>query len=70
VTACGSGCPADVALYTRRNVAPTNKKYDCLSNAAGVAENCTNANPGNGYWYLRVRKVSGSGTVQLTVTLT
>jgi serine protease len=69
VTACGSGCPADISLYTRRAAAPTNKKYDCISSAAGVAENCTTANPGNGYWYVRVKKVTGKGTVQLTVTL-
>ncbi len=69
VTACSSSCPANVDLYTRRNAEPTNKKYDCRSSSAGDAENCTTASPASGYWYVRVKKVKGSGTVQLTVTL-
>jgi microbial collagenase len=69
VTACSTSCPANVDLYTRRGVKPTNKGYDCLSNTTGVAENCTTANPASGYWYIRVKQVTGKGTVQLTVTL-
>jgi microbial collagenase len=69
LTACSSNCPANVDLYTRRGAAPTNKKFDCVSNAAGDNENCTTANPGTGYWYVRVKKITGKGTVQLTVTL-
>ena len=69
LTACSSNCPANVDLYTRRGAAPTNKKYDCVSAAAGDDENCTTANPGSGYWYVRVKKITGKGTVQLTVTL-
>jgi serine protease len=69
VTACNSGCPANVDLYTRKGQAPTNKKYDCKAGTAGDNEACTTANPASAYWYIRVKKVQGSGTVQLTVTL-
>ena len=65
----GPGSGVDVALYTRNGVAPTNKKYDCRSQNAGNAETCTTVNPASAYWYVRVKRSSGSGTVQLTVTL-
>jgi PKD repeat protein len=69
VTVCNSSCPTNVDLYTRRGVAPTNKKYDCKASTSGPNETCTTANPASAYWYIRVKKVTGSGTVQLTVTL-
>ena len=69
VTACNASCPTNVDLYTRKGATPTNKKYDCKASTAGDNETCTTANPASAYWYIRVKKVTGSGTVQLTVTL-
>jgi serine protease len=69
VTACSTNCPKNVTLFTRRGAKPTGSLYDCKSAHAGNAEECITANPGDGYWYIRVKSVTGAGTVQLTVTL-
>ncbi len=63
-------CPLDADLYTRSNVKPTDTAYNCRSNARGNSETCTTANPYPSYWYIRVKRYAGAGTVNLTVTLT
>ena len=69
--ACSGGsCPVDAELYTRQSSRPTNAVYACHSNTLGNAETCTTANPAAAYWYLRVKRTSGTGKVKLTVTLT
>ncbi len=68
--ACGFfSCSLDADLYTRSNVKPTDSLYNCRSQARGNAENCTTANPYPSYWYIRVKRYSGTGTISLTVTL-
>jgi serine protease len=67
---CGVlSCSVDADLYTRAGARPTDTVYNCVSQASGNAENCTTANPASGYWYIRVKRYSGAGTVNLTVTL-
>ena len=67
---CGFfSCPIDADLYTRSNVRPTDSLYNCRSNKRGNAETCTTRNPYPGYWYIRVKRYSGAGTVNLTVSL-
>jgi hypothetical protein len=68
---CGFlSCPLDADLYTRSNVKPTDSAYNCRSATRGNAESCTTSNPYPSYWYIRVKRYSGAGTVNLTVTLT
>jgi PKD repeat protein len=67
---CGLlSCSVDADLYTRAGARPTDTVYACTSQTSGNAENCTTANPASGYWYVRIKRYSGSGTVNLTVTL-
>ncbi len=63
-------CPLDADLYTRAGSRPTDSAYSCRAMVKGNAENCTSVNPTSGYWYIRVKRYSGSGSVNLTVTLT
>jgi serine protease len=69
VTVCNVSCPTNVDLYTRHAAWPNNATYYCRSALAGDNETCTTASPASGYWFIRVKKISGAGTVQLTVTL-
>jgi serine protease len=62
-------CSLDADLYTRSGAKPTTSTYTCRSNVRGNAETCTSASPVSGYWYVLVHRYSGSGTVNLTVTL-
>lgn len=67
---CGFfSCPVDGDLYTRSNVKPTDTLYNCRSNRRGNAETCTTSNPYPSYWYIRIKRYSGAGTLNLTVTL-
>jgi serine protease len=69
--ACGLlNCPLDADLYTRQGAKPTDTVYACRPNASGNNETCTHASPTQGYWYIRVKSYSGSGTVNLKATLT
>ncbi len=69
--ACGLlSCALDADLYTRQGAKPTDTVYACRPNSSGNAETCTHASPGAGYWYIRVKSYSGSGTVTIKATLT
>jgi subtilisin family serine protease len=69
--ACGLlSCPLDADLYTRQGARPTDTTYACRPNTSGNAETCTHASPGQGYWYIRVKSYSGSGTVTIKATVT
>ncbi|HUR78953.1 MAG TPA: S8 family serine peptidase [Acidimicrobiales bacterium] len=62
-------CAFDADLFTRAASKPTDSTYACRSEASGNAENCTTADPASGYWYIRIKRYAGSGTVDLTVKL-
>lgn len=66
ILTCGS---ADFDLYGRRNAEPTTSTYDWRGYTSG-GEEVTTDNPGAGTWYIMVRSYSGTGSYQLTVTLT
>ncbi|NHJ84958.1 MAG: hypothetical protein FK734_05820 [Asgard group archaeon] len=66
VLTCGS---ADFDLYGRLNAEPTTSTYDWRGYTSG-GEDVTYNNPGAGIWYIMVRDYSGSGSYQLTVTIT
>jgi serine protease len=69
--ACGLlSCPLDADLYTRQGAKPTDTVFACRPNTGGNAETCTHASPGAGYWYIRVKSYSGSGTVNIKATIT
>lgn len=63
-------CSLDSDLYTRQTSRPTDTVYACRPYTQGNNETCTHASPGSGYWYLRVKRYSGSGTVTLKATVT
>ncbi|HVE95196.1 MAG TPA: S8 family serine peptidase [Acidimicrobiales bacterium] len=62
-------CSLDTDLYTRQTSRPTDTVYACRPYTQGNNETCTHASPGSGYWYLRVKRYSGSGTVNLKATV-
>jgi hypothetical protein len=66
VLTCGS---ADFDLYGRLGAAPTTSTYDWRGYTGG-GEEVTFNNPGAGTWYIMVRSYSGSGSYQLTSTIT
>ena len=66
VLTCGS---ADFDLYGRLGAEPTTSTYDWRGYTSG-GEDVTYDNPGAGTWYIMVRSYSGSGSYDLTVTLT
>jgi serine protease len=67
---CGFlSCPLDADLYTRQGARPTDTTYACRPNTSGNAETCTQASPTSGYWYIRVKSYSGSGTVNVKATV-
>jgi serine protease len=64
--ACGLlSCGLDAHLFTRAGARPTDTTYACAPQSSGNNETCTHPSPTSGYWYLRVKRYSGSGTVQL-----
>ncbi|MES2155916.1 MAG: PKD domain-containing protein [bacterium] len=66
---CGLlSCSLDADLYVKAGSRPTDTSYDCRPYTQGNAETCTMANPGAGWWYIRVYDYSGSGTVTITAT--
>ncbi|HUR77207.1 MAG TPA: S8 family serine peptidase [Acidimicrobiales bacterium] len=68
--ACGLlSCALDADLYTRQAARPTDTVYGCRPNSSGNNETCTHASPAVGYWYLRVKSYSGSGSVNLKATV-
>ena len=69
---CGLvGCSFDADLSTRPDARPTDSAYACRPYRNGSDETCTHAAPTSpsGYWYLRVNRYSGSGTVTVTATV-
>jgi serine protease len=59
--ACGLlTCSVDLDLYVRKDARPTDAQWDCRPYASGSDETCTLANPGAGWWYVRVDVYSGS----------
>ncbi len=66
VLTCGS---ADFDLYGRLGAEPTTGTYDWRGYTGGGEEVTTNS-PGAGTWYIMVRSYSGTGSYDLTVTLT
>ncbi len=62
-------CSLNADLYTRAGARPTDTVYACRPNASGSDETCTHSAPAAGYWYLRVKRYSGSGSVTLKATL-
>jgi hypothetical protein len=63
---CGLlSCSLDADLYTRAGARPTDSVYACSPQSGGSDETCTHSAPAAGYWYLRVKRYSGSGTVTL-----
>jgi hypothetical protein len=66
VLTCGS---ADFDLYGRLGAAPTTSTYDWRGYTSG-GEEVTFNSPGAGTWYIMVRSYSGSGSYQLTCTIT
>lgn len=58
-------CGLDADLYTRAGARPTDSVYACSPQSGGSDETCTHSAPTSGYWYLRVKRYSGSGTVTL-----
>jgi serine protease len=62
-------CSLDADLFTRAGARPTDSVYACRPYATGSDETCTHASPAEGYWYLRVKRYSGSGTVTLKATV-
>ncbi|HVF04671.1 MAG TPA: S8 family serine peptidase [Frankiaceae bacterium] len=68
--ACGLlGCTFDADLYTRLAARPTDTVYTCRPFQSGSNETCTHTAPASGYWYVRVDAYTGSGTVNLTATV-
>lgn len=55
-------------LYVRAGALPTTTEYDCRANGSNQFGACVIPNPAAGAWYAIVRRVSGSGTYQLTAT--
>lgn len=67
---CGLfGCSLDADLYTRDAARPTDSTWDCRPYASGSNETCTDSTPSAGWLYVRVDSYSGSGTVELTATV-
>ena len=67
---CGLfGCSFDADLYTRDAARPTDSAWDCRPYQGGSDETCTDTSPTAGYLYVRVDAYSGSGTVDLTATV-
>ncbi len=66
VLTCGS---ADFDLYGRHGAEPTTSTYDWRGYTGG-GEDVTYNNPDQGTWYIMVRSYSGTGSYQLTVSLT
>ncbi len=66
VLTCGS---ADFDLYGRRGAEPTTSTYDWRGYTSG-GEEVTFNTPGQGTWYIMVRSYSGTGSYDLTVSLT
>ncbi len=66
VLTCGS---ADFDLYGRLGAEPTTSTYDWRGYTGG-GEEVTTTNPGAGTWYIMVRSYSGTGSYDITVTLT
>ena len=62
-------CSLDSDLYTRQSARPTDTAYACRPYTQGNAETCTHATPAAGYWYIRVKRYSGAGTVNITATV-
>lgn len=67
---CGLlSCAVDADLSTRSSARPTDTVYACRPNTGGNNETCSHSSPGQGYWYIRVKRYSGSGTVNVRATV-
>lgn len=59
----------DFDLYVRRGSPPTTSQFDCADATASQFASCEFASPAPGTWYATVRRFSGAGDYQSTVTL-
>jgi hypothetical protein len=66
VLTCGS---ADFDVYGRLGAEPTTSTYDWRGYTSG-GEDVTFSSPGAGTWYIMVRSYSGTGSYELTCTIT
>lgn len=67
---CGLlSCSVDADLSDRAGARPTDTVYACRPYTTGNNETCTHASPDAGWWYMRVKRYSGSGTVTLKATV-
>jgi PKD repeat protein len=67
--ACSPICNPDGDLYVQKLAKPTATKYVCRPYLRGSNESCTISNPQSGYWYMWVKRRSGTGNATLTATL-
>jgi serine protease len=63
-----SGGDGDADLYTRIDAEPTTEDYDCLVSTDGNRENCTEASPGAGRWYIGLYGYTDFSGVSLTAS--
>ena len=59
---------ANFDLYVKQGAPPTPTSYDCARTGAGQYGVCDLAAPSAGTWHALVRRVTGGGTAQVTVT--
>ncbi len=62
-------CSLDADLSTRAGARPTDTVFACSPQSSGSDETCTHASPASGYWYVRIKRYSGSGTLTLKATV-
>jgi hypothetical protein len=63
-----SGGDGDADLYTRFDAEPTTRAYDCRAATDGNRENCTEASPGAGRWYIGLYGYKDYSGVSLTAS--
>ncbi|MGI9283657.1 MAG: M43 family zinc metalloprotease [Endozoicomonas sp.] len=63
-----SGGSGDADLYTQFGSEPTDSSYACRPYVGGNEESCSQANPSEGRWYVRVKGYQTFADVTLTVT--
>jgi hypothetical protein len=63
-----SGGSGDVDLYTRFDAEPTTGQYDCSAATNGNRENCTEASPKAGRWYIGLYGYTAFSDVSLTAS--
>lgn len=61
---------ADLDLYVKRGVPPTDDAFDCRRYAGGNNETCTLTNPASDWWFIRIKVYSGQEPSDYEVTAT